>query len=629
MNMNNNGAHRGLPTPSSSSTYNTPFISNGTFVASAEGAQPQLQGQPPLPLQQVSQTVFNRPAQPQPQPPHYPKAYHLPAQTTTGPSLNALNAIANENAGLGIRPPGMPAQTWNTAPPPIPKVPQGAYQWPAYGHHLPVQNYYGGYSGPRAQGAAPYAAPHQGPQMHAPPAPAVQATHLQQQQVLPNAAPPPHAQNVAPFAAPYQGHRMHAPPAGAVQVPHLQQQQVLQNVAPPPPATQEHVFRTPGDVNLRVPSLNQEVQQAPPAHWLPPAPFAGPPYQQQQPQQAMPQVPSVGPAEGSSTRPSKRKAVDNDTTTQSRQKRHRPQGDPDFEPAPPGEDGKPRWKCLKQACAHVKPMLENSVHKHITATVSHQKDSEGSLTANVCPGCGFSFKRPDALKRHGPTDQCTRNKAKALQSAQESFQTLWNNTFAAGPSSSGSASNYVTNQSLPLPMAAPGIVQAAWNNTFGAAAPFAMPQQQFTFRASEPSSMTQPSGAQAARTEPMIQHVPSLPVLPQTVPSLPELQAPVEQISVQQQPAVTHSLHAIQGHSSTSEQTSTPLPFASVRPSSGDALPIIAGDFSFSMFGQTAASSSPSPSEDEDDSFDGLFSSRSSPSPPEDVNDSSEGPFSS
>ncbi|KAG1891452.1 hypothetical protein F4604DRAFT_1673301 [Suillus subluteus] len=704
MNMNNNGAYSSLPTPSASSAENTPFL------ASTQRAQPQLRGaggQPPLPSQQVNQLVFNR----------HPQAYPSPATTTSGPSLDALNAMANENARFGGRPPGMPAQTWNTGfppLPPIPQVPQGPYRWPAYGHHLSAQNYYGGYHGPPAQGAAPY----HGAQMHPPAARAVQVPHLQQQQVLPNAAPPPpasqnyyggyhgaQAQGAAPYhgaqmhppaaravqvprlqqqqvlpnaalpppatqnyyggyhgaqaqgAAPYQGAQMRAPAARAVQVPHLQQQQVLPNAVPPPPATQEHAPRIPGYVNPRVPSLGQGVQQAPPVQWPPPAPFAGPPVQFQPPEQVMPQVPSAGPVEGSSTRGSKRKAVDNDNTTQSKQKRHRPQDDPDFELAPPSEDGKLRWKCLKQACAHVKPMLENSVHKHVTATVSHQKDSEQSLPVNVCPGCGFSFKRPDALKRHGPTDQCTRNKAKALQNAQAGSQALGNSTSAAGPSSGGSASSTVIQNPLLLPVATPSVVQTTGNSTFGAAAPVVMPQQQFTFEARPPGLVTWQFGAQAPRTEPrsmghhvpslpvlpqtipslpktqatrtesksMMHHVPSLAVLPQTIPSLPLTQAPIIPTSVQQQPAVTRPLQAIQGHSSSSNQISTPLPSTSVQPSS---LPVIAGDFTLSIFKKAAAPSSPSPPEDVNDSSEGLFSAPASPSPPEDVNDPFEGLFS-
>ncbi|KAG2041916.1 hypothetical protein BDR03DRAFT_945952 [Suillus americanus] len=540
--------------------------------------------------------------------------------------------MAKEHAGFDIRPPGMPAQTWNTgfpAQPPIPQVPRGPYQWPAYGYNLPVQNHYGGYPGPQVQGVAPhvapFAAPYHGAQMHAPPqaASAVQVPHLQQQQVLPNVVPPPPAT---------QEHVPRIPGYANLQVPSLNQgvQQVLPNVVPPPPATQEHVPRIPGYVNLQVPSLNQGVQQAPPVQWHPPAPFAEPQLQLQQAQQAMPQVPSVGPVEGSSTRGSKRKAVDNDNTTQSRQKRHRPQDDPDFELAPLGEDGKPRWKCLKNACAHVRPMLENSVHKHVTATVSHQKDSEQSLPVNVCSGCGVSFKRPDALKRHGPTDQCTRNKAKALHGAQASSQALGNSTFAVGPSSSGSASSSVTEKSLFLPVATPGVVQTAGNSTLGAAAPVAMPQRQFSFEAPVPSTMTWRFGVQATRTKPVstIQHAPSLPVLPQIIPSLPQVQAPVTMTSVQQQPAVTLPLQAVQGHSSTSDQTSTPLPSTSMQ-STRNALPIMAGDFTLSIFKKTAAPSSSSPPEDVNDSSDGLFSSPSSPSPPEDVNDSSDGLFSS
>ncbi|KAG1877667.1 hypothetical protein DFJ58DRAFT_2468 [Suillus subalutaceus] len=269
-------------------------------------------------------------------------------------------------------------------------------------------------------------------------------------------------------------------------------------------------------------------------------------------------------------------------------------------------------------------------------------------------GCGFSFKRPDALKRHGPTDQCTRNKAKALQNAQAGSQALGNSTSAAGPSSVGSASSTVPQNSLLLPVATPDVVQTTGNSTFGAAAPVAMPQQQFTFEARPPGLVTWQFGAQAPRTEPrsMSYHVPSLPVLPQTIPSLPKTQAlrteprsmtphvpslpvlpqtipslptqaPIIPTSVQQQPVVTRPLQAIQG--SSSNQIPTPLPSTSVQSSS---LPVIAGDFTLSIFKKAAAPSSPSPPDDVNDSSEGLFSAPASPSPPEDVNDPFEGLFS-
>ncbi|KAG2362477.1 hypothetical protein BDR07DRAFT_1023087 [Suillus spraguei] len=311
--MSNNG----LPTPNNSHTGNTPIVPNITLVATNQRAQPQLQGtggQPPLPMQQGPQPVFNlinnQPLQPQVQ----------------------------AHFGNGYRPPGMPPQAWNVGFHGHPHIP------PAYGQHLPAPNYYGGY--PIPQAGAPYHG-----QMHAPAAP----------QMYPTGAPQLHV-NVAP--------QVYAP---AVQVPHLPQQ-ALQNAAPPPPAP-GHVPQIPQAVNPRVLSLNQEVPQAPPAYLPPPVPFAGPQYHQQQYQQAVPMVPSAGPAEGSSTRSSKRKAVDDVDMPQQKQKRHRPQGDANFELVQPGADGKSRWKCLKLACAHVNPMLEVSVHKHVTATKSHQQDS--------------------------------------------------------------------------------------------------------------------------------------------------------------------------------------------------------------------------------------------------------------
>lgn len=310
----------------------------------------------------------------------------------------------------------------------------------------------------------------------------------------------------------------------------------------------------------------------------------------------------------------KRKVVDGDHKTQTKAKRHRPQGDPDFGPAQLGPDGKLRWKCLKPACANVNPMLENSVHKHVTQTNSHQTNSPESLTEHICPACGTTFKRLDALKRHEPSGQCAKNKAKSLESAQASSQGPVNSTFAAGPSSAGPAPSLVTRQPLLPPVATPHIVQAVGNSTFGAAAPAAMPRRQFTFKIQgpAPSSVARQSGVPATRTEPRStsQRGTSLPMLPHEAPSLPEVQ-------VQQQPAVVLPLQAIQ---STPDQTSTPLPSAPE--------PVTAGDFSLLIFRQTSASlppslpsSSLSLSEDVNDSSTELFSAPSSPTPSEDALD--------
>ncbi|KAG2146875.1 uncharacterized protein EDB93DRAFT_453838 [Suillus bovinus] len=110
----------------------------------------------------------------------------LPTQNVPGPSLDALRGMANEAAGIPARyqPPGL-AQTWNPRLPP-PPIPQGyMYPLPAYGHNLPIPNYYGGYFGTQA------------PLMQAPPAPAVQVPLQQEEQVLPNAAPIPQVPSVA------------------------------------------------------------------------------------------------------------------------------------------------------------------------------------------------------------------------------------------------------------------------------------------------------------------------------------------------------------------------------------------------------------------------------------------------
>ncbi|KIK36976.1 hypothetical protein CY34DRAFT_810822, partial [Suillus luteus UH-Slu-Lm8-n1] len=63
--------------------------------------------------------------------------------------------------------------------------------------------------------------------------------------------------------------------------------------------------------------------------------------------------------------------------------------------------------------------------------------------------------------------------------------------------------------------------------------------------------------------------------------------------SVQRQPAVALPSQAIQGDFLTPANTSIPLPSTSeprsVQPPSGNSAPIIAGDFSFSIFEQAAA----------------------------------------
>ncbi|KAG1731801.1 hypothetical protein EDD22DRAFT_927858, partial [Suillus occidentalis] len=353
--------------------------------------------------------------------------------------------------------------------------------------------------------------------------------------------PGAHAHGVAPFAAPHHGHPTHVPP--------------------------------------------------PPAHWPPAAPSAGPPH----PPLQFPQVPPLGPVEGDSIRSSKRKAVDIDDAIQPKPKRHRPQGDPNFEPAPPDPDGKARWKCLKTACARVKPMLEYSVHKHVTQTKSHLADSSESRSDIVCPECGTSFLRPDSLLRHKLTDQCDRNK---LKTPQASFAVLGNSP-------------------------------PAGNSTSVPAAPVVMPQGQFSFqaRAPAPSSVAPRSGAQAMS---VTQPVPSLHELLQQISSevQSDTQASLEATSVQRQPAVALSSHAIQGDFSTPVNTFIPLPSTSeprpVQPPSGNSAPIIAGDFTFSIFERAAAlpPSSHSQSEEVDDSSADIFSSPPSPTPSEDVLDS-------
>ncbi|KAG2065415.1 hypothetical protein BDR04DRAFT_167237 [Suillus decipiens] len=354
---------------------------------------------------------------------------------------------------------------------------------------------------------------------------------------------------------------------------------------------------------------------APPVQVPPPSvPFAGPQYHQQQYEQAVPMVPSAGPAEGSFTRGSKRKAVGDAETPQQKRKRHRPQGDPDFELVQPGPDGKQRWKCLKLACAHVNPMLEVSIHKHVTATRSHQQDSAVPQAEYVCPACTHPFKRKDALSRHKSTGQCIKNREKLrLEGTQANVQVAGTSTIAAVPSFSGSAASSETQQCQLLPVATPGIVQAAGSSTFNAAAPVAMHhQQQFTFSAQPgPSSAIQHSGVQATQTGGTWM-IPGTSYAPQEVLSFP-MQPNVqnEETSIQQQPAATPPLFATEADFSTTDQTYAPLP--SPLPSSSNALPFVAGDFSSSIFQRAARSLTPSPSEDIDDLFGDLFSAPASP----------------
>ncbi|KAG1903860.1 uncharacterized protein F5891DRAFT_1015568 [Suillus fuscotomentosus] len=417
--------------------------------------------------------------------------------------------------------------------------------------------------------------------------------------------PGPQAHGAAPGAAPYPGAPMQAPPAPApaAQVPLHQQVQVMADAAP------------------------------------------------------MPQVPSVGPVEGSSTGSLKRKA--DDMTEGTKEQRHRPQDDPDFERVPPGTDGKERWRCLKDACKKSRPMLAASVHNHITNTVSH-----GGLTEYVCEACGAVFNRQDALKRHQRSQQCTRNREKAL--AQANSQALGPITFA---SSSGPASSSATQQSLPPSVTPPHVVRVAGNSTSGAASSVAMSQQQFAFKVQGPASgstnqqflpshVAPPHAIQAAASstfgatapfamshqqftlkaqEPASSsHVPTWPAFSQKFPSLPENTQTSFKPTTVQQPAVAPPLQAFQ--STPNQTSSTPLPSAPkpqpAQPSSGHAIPIVASDFSLSIFKQTAAPLQPPlppsslpPSEDVNDDDDndssGLFSEPSSPTPSNDAFDPS------
>ncbi|KAG2355087.1 hypothetical protein BDR07DRAFT_1381750 [Suillus spraguei] len=484
--MSNDGAFSGLPIPNNSYTGNPPIVPNDTVVATAQWAQPQLQGQNIAP-----------------------------------PAINAFNAVADE-----YRPPGMPVQTWNVnfhaqAPPlDIPQL------WAAYGQHLPAPNYYGGYPGPQT-----YGPPHYG-QMHAPAAP-----------------------------------QMH--PTGAPQL---------------------HVDAAP---QAYAPAMhNQEVPQAPPHTFLLCLLLGH-------------NITSNSPAEGSFTRSLKRKAVGDAETPQQKQKRHRPQGDPDFELVQPGADGKPRWKCLKLACAHVNPMLEVSIHKHVTATRSHQ---QGSAVPQA------DFKRKDALDRHRPSGQCVKNRQKLhLEGTQANVQVAGTSTIAAVPSFSGSAASSETQQLSLLPVATPTDVHAAGSSTSQAAAPVAMHQQhQFTFRVHgpEPSSVIQHSGVQATQTGGTWM-IPRTSYAQQEVLSFP-VQPNVQNAETSiQQPAAARPSSATEADFSTTDQTSAPFPSAT--PYSSNGLPFVAGDFSLSIFERAAKSLTPSPSEDVEDSSGDLFSAPASP----------------
>lgn len=106
--------------------------------------------------------------------------------------------------------------------------------------------------------------------------------------------------------------------------------------------------------------------------------------------------------------------------------------------------------------------------------------------------------------------------------------------------------------------------------------------------------------------------IPGTSYAPQEVLSFP-MQPNVqnEETSIQQQPAATPPLFATEADFSTTDQTYAPLP--SPLPSSSNALPFVAGDFSSSIFQRAARSLTPSPSEDIDDLFGDLFSAPASP----------------
>lgn len=140
------------------------------------------------------------------------------------------------------------------------------------------------------------------------------------------------------------------------------------------PAEQEGASRPRRDLGLHRARLRElRALQQGAAQWAQP---------QLRATQAQPPLPMH---HGGSTRSSKREAVDDaDDTTRQKQKRHRPQDDPDFAPTQPGPDGKAKWKCLKKACAKVKPMLENSIHKHVTQAISHHRPTLQKAFLSMC-----------------------------------------------------------------------------------------------------------------------------------------------------------------------------------------------------------------------------------------------------
>ncbi|KAG1754321.1 hypothetical protein EDB19DRAFT_1665778 [Suillus lakei] len=315
------------------------------------------------------------PPLPQPQPPHFvpqPPPVDQAHLNADGPSTNAMYGMANPGFGAGYGPPGMPAQMGHFGfplpSPPAPHVPQGPiYQWvPVPPYHHPPPQHYGAYPGPQAMAGAP----HYGPPVEAVPGPSYvnpQVTIRQDQDQFP----------------------------------------------PEPPAFAIHGYPPPiaDNVNHHVPAHAQGQWQAPMAHWAPPAPPAQSNQGQQFHQPPMPQVPLIGQAEGT-TRRNKRKAVDDgDRQKKTNHKRISPHGNPDFAPVQQ-PDGTLRWKCLKDTCASVQPMLEASVHNHVRKTKTH---TDGSSEPRVpCPGCGFTFyDRGDSLNRHiRSKGQCIRNQAK-------------------------------------------------------------------------------------------------------------------------------------------------------------------------------------------------------------------------
>lgn len=295
--MNNNGAHYNLPTQNSSassSTGDTPLVPNATPAALSSTTTL------PGPAPQHETLTFGTPAE--------QEGASRPRRDL-GQQRQRLIALRAFLLNAAQRAQSQPRATQAQPPLPLQHAPQPVLNHPP--HPLPQPQ------APHHQQAHP-------PTVPAVPNPNVPGPFRNAQNGIANENAGFGVGNGPPgMPAPMWNADIPPPP----HIPHPPQDPMYpwpaygHNIPPP------HYY--PGYPGPYAPGVAPFAapHQVPPKHAPPPpALFAGPPYHQLQFQQAQ-----IGPVEGSSTG-SKRKAVDaNDTTRQKqRQKRHRPQDDPDF-----------------------------------------------------------------------------------------------------------------------------------------------------------------------------------------------------------------------------------------------------------------------------------------------------------